>query len=157
MLIVMRSLRLIGQLACLLLLCSGCPEAPNRYRQVSLTFPAPEGSATVSLTVTSTEVRQALSVIDEALRSKGFVKVGSPLEAPNPEFICAYSQDSAGPARLGEPWVYLRGGKLEIIFAEGRGNSPAYDTSARATARFLAEVLRNHYGKDRVLLKHVRV
>ena len=144
-LIVMRSLGTFCVLLSLLL-CSGCAALPSRYRAVTLSFPDTEKAK-------NAEVQEAILLIDQVLVARGYARVAKPPEARFPGFVCCYSSQRDGRAYLGDPYVWLRNGKLRVIFREG----DVYSYVVREAVRILDEELRSHYGKDRVEVTHEKV
>ena len=128
-----------------LALLTGCPEAPNWSRVVALRF-SNEPWSSVTLSVNSADVQQAVSIIDQALSSRGFCRVTNAPEVGVTGFIAAYSQVRKDRPCLGEPYIWLIGDHLDVSFAEGRIRDHPYSTDSKLTADFLGDVLRKHYG-----------
>ncbi len=140
----------------LLLTCTGCPKAPYMHRTVALKLPPSSAQTSITLSAQGTEVQEALSVINNALMSKGFLRVTNPPEAAIPGFLAGYSTRSTnGLVPLGAPIVWLKDDRLEVVFGEGRrGVSGPLSAETRQTADFLKQELIAHYGKKRVSVHH---
>lgn len=137
----------------LLLVCTGCPERPIQSRIVALSFPASLSQGTVTVSVSDTDVQEALKVIDSALISHGFTRDSNAPEAVAQGFIAGYSRrDKDGLIPLGDnPGVWLHDGRLEVVFAGGRVPISA---SMQASVDMLRKELSSHYGSKRVRVEH---
>jgi hypothetical protein len=143
-------MRTVLLLCCLLVICTGCPEPPMASRMVSVSLPAASNGSTVTLTVESNEVQEALKAINDALVPQGFVRDASPDEPSVEGFLASYSRrDAEGYVRW-HPLIWFKSGRLDIVFAEGRIPGGRVSASTRQTADCLAAELRIHYGRERV-------
>jgi hypothetical protein len=120
---------------------------------VALSFPASASQGTVSVSVSDTDVQEALKVIDSALVSHGFTRDPSPPEAGVQGFIASYARRGKdGLIPLGDnPLVWFHGGRLEVVFAGGRVPISA---SMKTSIDMLRKELSSHYGSERVRVEH---
>ena len=132
-----------------LLLTTGClPTLRRPYvmREVELRFPvAADGK------FTSSELEQALRIIDKTLISDGFVHDSEHKNANVPELVASYAKfDDMGLRHVGTPLVYMRTNRLEILIPELGNRSGHSSSNARRICELLEKELKTHYGDKRV-------
>jgi hypothetical protein len=122
------------------MLVAGCYLGdPSARRTVSLNFRVPEGQ---TLSVTNTEVQEALKLIDGVLVSAGNVRDANP-PAPNEQGIIA---------TYGICNVLLKDNTLSTVFFEFHVRRSS--EHVRNTCNLLKHKLSNRYGADRVKIEH---
>jgi hypothetical protein len=143
--------------ALLLVLITGCPEAPIKARKIVISFPI-DNQASLTLTATDTEVRDALKLIDDVFVSNGFVREEKPPDVTNPGFLATYAKlDSEGRRNLGQiAWVYLETNLIEVAFPEGRQPTSAVRASVTNMLDLLKTKLKGQYGSDRIKAVEVK-
>jgi hypothetical protein len=151
-------MRSILFLCSLVVICTGCPEPRPANRIVSVNFPSQVSPSKVSPSVSDSEIKEAATVIDEALVSNGFVRDSNPPEKGMQGFIATYSRfNSEGLIRLSDnPLVWLHDGRLEVVFSEGRIRGGDVSATTKATIEILRTALATHYGSKRVKVGHGR-
>ena len=128
-----------------LLLLTGCVFGdPTAVRSVSLNFQVPEGQSKVSLSVSDTQVQEALKLIDGVLVSRGFHRDLHPLAAED--------QARGIIAFYGICGVSLRENRLTVGFLEFHAQRSS--VHVRKTCNLLKDKLSSRYGADRVKIEH---
>jgi hypothetical protein len=155
----MRSYRTLLAFTCiqLLVMVTGCLEAPLLGRKVVTTFATHSGDS-VGLALTDSEVQQALAIVDATLASDGFVREQHPNNEGLQGFVAAYSKlDSRGLRQMGDvAQVYFLRSQLEVVFFEGRKPSPELRSHVTRVLNLLKSALGSHYGFDRVKVVSVK-
>jgi hypothetical protein len=140
----------------ILLVAAGCffgdPVAPPRT--VALNFPAPAGQSKVSLSVSDTQVQEALRVIDIVLTADGLTRDTKPPAANDGGLIASYARDNGtGLRSVPDPNVYLKGDRLEIIFFQFWNHSGHISEFTKKSCNSLRKELSSRYGSDRVKIE----
>jgi hypothetical protein len=146
--------KLLISLGCsLLLLLAGCylGDRVAPPRTVSLSFPAPAGQSRVGLSVGDRQVQEALRVIDTVLTADGLTRDPDPAGTNEPGLIASYARyDGTSPWRVGNPNVYLKGDRLEVIFTEFWNHSGHLSEATKKGCNSLRKELSSRYGSDRI-------
>ena len=137
----------------ILLLAAGCffGDRVAPPRTISLNFPAPTGQGKVSLSVKDTQVQEAMRVIDTVLTADGLTRDPNPPTANDPGFIASYARyNGTGPRPVGNPDVYLKDDRLEVVFTEFWNRSGHLSAATKKSCDSLRKELSNRYGAERV-------
>ena len=134
--------KLLTALACaFLLLATGCFFGDAVvHRTVSLSLPVPQQQTNVSLSVSDTQVQEALKVIDAVLVSNGFVRDTNPLVAED--------QARGLIAFYGVCGVSLKDNRLDVSFLEAYRRH--FSAPVRKVIGQLKDKLSSRYGAGRV-------
>jgi hypothetical protein len=124
-------------------------------RTVSLNFPAAHGQDKVSLTVSNTQVQEALKVIDGVLVSRGFVRDPNLPGEGDPSFIASYSTyTGAGLRPIGGPSIYFKDNRLDVVVVEGSNLNSPVSTATKKICKSLRKELISRYGAERVRIEN---
>jgi len=116
-------MRLALPLCSLLVLCSGCPEAPIKARILSLTFPQQGSPTAIALSASGREIQEAVKIIGDTLAADGFVPDPHPPEAAVHGFVASFSKFDPEGRVSRRPLVWFERDRLVVVFEEGRGGS----------------------------------
>jgi hypothetical protein len=108
-----------------------------------LKLSVPEGQSKVSLSVSDTEVQEALKLIDGVLVSAGYVRDANPPASSEQGLIVSYGLFCS---------VYLKDNKLDVGFLDYRARSSSART--RKTCNLLKDKLTSRYGAGAVKIEH---
>ncbi len=123
-------------------------------RTVSLTFPVPAGQSKVSLSVTNSEVQEAVKVIDAVLTSERLRRDPNPPRQNVPGFIASYTTwNGTGPRPPNGSSVCLQDGTLSVLVLEWANRSGQLSTEGKRLCKSLRAELRKRYGAGKVRIE----
>lgn len=143
----MHKIAIASSLAVLLLGCI-LGERPPASCSVSLLYPAAR-QGVAKLTATDTEVKEALSVINNILVTRGFSLDPTPPKEPN--LVANYLKlGGTGPGPGRGPKVFLETDRLKVVVLGGGSMNAPLSAANRDLCAALRVELRKHFGSDRV-------
>lgn len=139
-----------------LILC-GCiwsGEHPYFARTVSINFPKPEPPSAATLTVTDTDVKSAVIIIENILTTNGFEYEPRPDLKNVNGFVAAYVKLETPTLRSGTlPEIYFQNNRLSLIIAELGNRSDRPSEITVHVSELVRSSLGARFGENRVKVK----
>jgi hypothetical protein len=148
--------KLLAACCVVMLLHTGCnlgDRAPAS-KTVFLSFPAKADGSTIGLSVDSTQVQEAISLVDKILVGDGFVCDTNPPNKNTHGMISSYSRlTESGLKSVGGPSVFYRNSQLEIVVVEGGNLNDSISAGTTRVCELLRSELVKQYGDKRVKIR----